>query len=477
MQPYNLPHFLTVKRKIMADFYEENKRAQEILDDMLKCNAFCVDLGRVDNTVKRKGYSLVEYYLKVLPGIEYVKQQLVNYMFSNGLTTGKKADDDILDAFLYKNNRQGVTNYDVLRNAIGTASVWGECGVRRYKGDIYYVAPGTYGALVDKVDGILDTVAYFVAKDGKPLNKDVIDLEELFDYGEEERMIPLVRERFEEQGVLLLDKSEFINIRNDTTELHGSCPLLKDTLRLDLLVTTYEQLIDDLKYDGPGRIVLHPKSGFYGSENNEISTGEMLNQTMNAIEKRAESVRSEAAKVAEQLKHSGSDAAIVLSEKFDKQIDKLPRVTKATEFLDWINQEGEILAQDIGMEPALIGLGDVSGNVSMEKIIDNSMLNTIIPRREFYATQFSPLISYMLGIEKVYFDKYEMAQTEDVNTMRTKIVNMMSILNSIQREDTDRLVGELADMFSENIHYDTGELRELAVGKMDTKGANNEQNK
>lgn len=450
----------------MASIYDENQIAQEILDEMLKCNAFCVDLGRVDKTPKKKGYSLVEYYLKVLPGIEYVKTQLVNYMFSNGLTTGKKADDDILDEFLYRNNRQGVTNYDVLRNAIGTASVWGECGIRKYKNDIYYVTPGTYGALIDKVDGIVDVVAYFCTKDGKPIDKDVIDLSKLLDYGEDERMIPIVKERFDEEGIILLDKTEFVNIRNDTTELHGTCPLLKDSLRLDLLVTAYEQLIDDLKYDGPGRIVLHPKSGFYGSENGEVSTTEVVNQTMVALEKRAEMTRAEAEKVAEQLKKSGSHAAIVLSERFDKQIDKLPRVTKATEFFDWIDQEGEILAQVIGMEPALIGLGDVSGNVSMEKIIDNSMLNTIIPRREFYATQFSPLISSMLDIEKVYFDKYEMAQTEDVNTTRTKIVNMMSVLNAIEREDAKKLVGDFAEMLSANLHYDTGELRELTVGKL-----------
>lgn len=450
----------------MAEIYDENRITQEILDKMLECNAFCVDLGRVDKSVKRKGYSLVEYYLKVLPGIEYVKNQLVNYMFSNGLTTGKKAEDDVLDDFLYRNNRQGVTNYDVLRNAIGTAAVWGECGIRKYKGDIYYVAPGTYGALIDMVDGIMESVAYFTTKDGKPIGKDTIDLEDLLEYGEDERMIPVIRERFYDDGIILLDKSEFVNIRNDTTELHGDCPLLKDSLRLDLLVTTYEQLIDDLKYDGPGRIVLHPKSGFYGSENGEVSTTEVVNQTMAAIEKRAEMTRAEAEKVAEQLKKSGSHAAIVLSDRFDKQIDKLPRVTKATEFFDWIEQEGEILAQDIGMEPALIGLGDVSGNVSMEKIIDNSMLNTIIPKREFYATQFSPMIATMLGLGKIYFNKYEMAQTEDVNTMRTKVANIMSVLNSIDREDAQKLVGEFAELLSENIRYDTGELRELAAGKL-----------
>lgn len=464
----------------MASIYDENQISQEILDDMLKCNAFCVDLGRVDKTAKKKGYSLVEYYLNVLPGIEYVKTQLVNYVFSNGLTTGKKADDDILDEFLFRTNREGVTNYDVLRNTIGTASVWGECGIRKYKGDIYCVRPGTYGVLIDNVDGILDAVAYFTTKDGKPLNKDTIKLDELLDYGTDERMIPIIKERFDEEGIILLDKSEFVNIRNNTKELHGDCPLLKDSLRLDLLVSTYEQLIDDLKYDGPGRIVLHPKSGFYGSENGEVSTTEVVNQSLTAIEKRADLTRKEAEKVAEQLRKSGSHAAIVLSEKFDKQIDKLERVTKATEFLEWIDQEGEILAQVIGMEPALIGLGDVSGNVSMEKIIDNSMVNTIIPLRESYATQFSWFIASMLGINKVYFDKYEMAQTEDVNTTRTKIVNIMSVLHAIQRDDTEKLVGDFAEMLSENIHYDTGELRELAAGKIaeaeklinDMKGAN-----
>lgn len=456
----------------MSDYRDENQITQEILDQMLECNAFCVDLGRVDKTKRKKGYDLVEYYLDVLPGIEYVKTQLVNYVFSNGLTTGKKAEDDRLNGFLYRNNREGDTNYDVLKNAVGTAAVWGECGIRRYRDDIYFVRPGTYGALVDRKDGIMQVVAYFTTKDGKPLNKDTVSLTDLLDYGDDDRMIPIIRDRFEQEGIILLDKSEFVNIRNNTTELHGDCPLLKDKLRLDLLVSSYEQLIDDLKYDGPGRIVLHPKDGFYGAENNEVSTGEILRQTSAAIEERAKATRHEAEQVAEQLKRSGSHAAIVLSGKFDKQIDKLPRVTKSTEFFNWIEQEGEILAQVIGMEPALIGLGDVSGNVSMEKIIDNSMENTIVPLRESYATQFNPLISSMLGLEKVYFDKYEMSQAEDENTMRVKITNMMSVLNSIDRPIASELVEDFGQMLKNDLHYDTGELRELAVGMRETtKGA------
>lgn len=67
------------------------------------------------------------------------------------------------------------------------------------------------------------------------------------------------------------------------------------------------------------------------------------------------------------IKYSTSDEVVLASSMFDKNIEHLPRVTKGTEFFDWLNKEGSILAQNFGITPELIGLGDVSGNVSMEK--------------------------------------------------------------------------------------------------------------
>lgn len=452
---------------------------QEILDKMLECNVACADIGTFKTKRNKDGLSKIDWLVEVLPGIEYVLGQELNYIFSNGLTTGLVREDEILDRWLYHNNLQGVTNYAVIRDIIATATIYGEGGARWYKDDLYFVPVGSFTPVTATEDGIKRVVAFAITKDGKRLSEEEfkIRLNTAFSIDNEGLdTYEMLEDRLSDQNIILLDKTDFLHIRNDTRSLHGQSPLLKDALRLELLVTTYERLNYDLKYDGPGRIVLHPKDGYVGNGNNEISSTEVINQSAPAIQKRDEKMRREVEKVAKQIKESGSDAAIFLSEYFSKDITKLPRVTKATEFFDWLLNEGTILAQMLGMSPSLLELGRLSGNVSMEKIIDNSMVNNIIPLRERYAIQFSEFLSGKIGVQKVFFNKYEMQQAENENTERTKIVNIMSLLNAMKdNEDNTRdialkLFNDFGDMLENNIHNDAGDLVELAIGRK-----NNEQ--
>lgn len=451
----------------------------EILDKMLECDTSCVDIGTFKTIRNKDGLSKIDWLVEVLPGIEYVLNQVLNYIFSNGLTTGLVREDDDLERWLYHNNLQGVTNYAVLRDIIATATIYGEGGARWYKNDLYFVPVGSFTPVTSIEDGIKKVVAFVLTKDGSRMKEDEfkIRLTNAFDLESEGLdTYEMLEERLSEQNLIMLDTSDFLHIRNDTRSLHGSSPLLKDALRMELLVTAYERLNYDLKYDGPGRIVLHPKDGYVSAGNNDISSAEVVNQSAPAIKNREQKMRAEVEKVAKQVKESGSDAAIFLSEYFDKDITKLPRVTKATEFFDWLENEGVILAQTLGMSPSLLELGRLSGNVSMEKIIDNSMVNNIIPLRERYAIQFSEFLSTKLGVQKVYFDKYEMQQAENENTERTKIVNIMSLLNAMKdgddktREIALRLFNDFGDMLENNIHNDAGDLVELAIGRK-----NNEQ--
>ena len=450
-----------------------------ILDKMLECDTACAPLGTFDTTHAKDGLAKIDWLVEVLPGIEYVLGQVLNYIFSNGLTTGLVKEDEILEAWLYRNNLQNVTNYAVLRDIIATATIYGEGGARWYKDNLYFTPVGSFCPVTATEDGIKRVVAFAVTKDGSRKTEDEfkirlsnafsVENEGLDTYG-------MLEERIAEQGLILLDASDFLHIRNDTRYLHGSSPLLKDALRMELLVTAYERLNYDLKYDGTGRIVLHPKDGYVSGGDNEISSSEVVNKSAPVQKDRDSKMRKEVEKVAAQIKASGSDSVIFLSEYFDNDITKLPRVTKATEFFGWLENEGVILAQTLGMSPSLLELGRLSGNVSMEKIIDNSMVNNIIPLRERYAIQFSEFLSKKIGVRKVFFDKYEMQQAENENTERTKIVNIMSLLNSMKdNEDVTRgialkLFNDFGEMLENNIHNDAGDLVALAIGRK-----NNEQ--
>lgn len=441
---------------------EERRAIDEILENMLECNS-CNDIGNLPRRRWGDGLEKVDEYMRVLPGADYVLTQTLNYMFSNGLTTGSIKQDEVLENFLYKKNARQTLNKDELRNTIGMAITHGASGLRWLKGDVYQYKWGTYRILTLKRNGIELVLGYLIKKDGSrvPPVK--------FDFSKYEEYEDFIRD-LDEQELILLDTREFMVIRNDTSLPYGHSPLLADEARLDLLTAVYERLNYDIRYDGPGRIIIRPKDGLAGGDDsNDVSTANVLQGALAGQQKTKEQILKEATRVANQIKKSSSDSVIVLSNMFDKDIDHLERVTKATEFFTWIKNDTLVLAQDFGMAPSLLELGGVSGNVSMTSIIDTAMVNTIVPLREKYSEQFSKFISEKIGCEKIYFDKYDMKQNEDENTMRTKVVNMMSLLNAMRLKDDEntiqpkaqQLFEDFADMLSDNIHNELRQLEEL----------------
>ena len=443
---------------------EERRAIDEILESMLECNS-CNDIASMPKRRWSDGLEKVDEYMKVLPGADYVLTQTLNYMFSNGLTTGSIREDEKLEAFLYKKNSRQTLNKDELRNTIGMAITHGASGLRWLNGNVYQYKWGTYRILTIKRNGVETVLGYLIKKDGSRVPPVKFDFKKYEEYEDFIRDI-------DDQDLILLDTKEFMVIRNDTSLPYGHSPLLADEARLDLLTAVYERLNYDIRYDGPGRIIIRPKDGLAGGDDsNDVSTANVLQGALAGQQKNKEQILAEATRVANQIKKSSSDSVIVLSNMFDKDIDHLERVTKATEFFTWIKNDTLVLAQDFGMAPSLLELGGVSGNVSMTSIISTAMRNNIVPLRERYSEQFSSFLAAHLGFEKVYFDKYEMVEAGDVDTMRTKYVNMLSLLNAMRLKDEEntiqpkaqQLFDDMATMLSRNIHNELDQLEELSM--------------
>lgn len=390
------------------------------LNDMIACNgcgsAFMPKANGLSDD------DLIQLYVNNLPTLPYVIDQLLNFIFSNGLTTGdENLDETVLKPFLFAHNVKGVTNYSVLREGIREAMIWGKCGLRWLsEEDGLICMPHTQYTSVIARDGEylgFDKTVFYIASTDPSLPVQVGPEPIKFDEQEFIQNHHLVSD---DGRIFVIQPDEFTNLRNDTTIENGTSRLMKDRQRLYLLEQIYERLNYDIKYDGPGRLIFWTKDGFMSGEV-EMGAGEILNQSPEAIDSRKEKAKREVKELLEQIKGSSSDNIIAVSSMFEK-MDHLPRVTKATEFLEYLTmKEGSIIAQCFGIVPELIGLGDVSGNVSMEKIIDNAMTNTIVPMREAFATQLSPMISSKLGIPKIYFDKYELKQFLDKSAQAYKM--------------------------------------------------------
>lgn len=390
------------------------------LNDMIACNgcgsAFMPKANGLSDD------DLIQLYVDNLPTLPYVVDQLLNFIFSNGLTTGdENLDETVLKPFLFAHNIKGVTNYSVLREGIKESMIWGKCGLRWLSEEDGLVCiPHTQYTSVIAKDGTylgFDKTVFYLASTDPSLPVEVGPEPIKFD---EQEFIQNQRLVSEDGRTFVIHPDDFTNLRNDTTSENGTSRLMKDRQRLYLLEQIYERLNYDIKYDGPGRLIFWTKDGFMSGEV-EMGAGEILNQSPEAIDDRKEKAKREVKELLEQIKGSSSDNIIAVSSMFEK-MDHLPRVTKATEFLEYLTmKEGSIIAQCFGIVPELIGLGDVSGNVSMEKIIDNAMTNTIVPMREAFATQLSPMLSKKLGIPKIYFDKYELKQFLDKSAQAYKM--------------------------------------------------------
>lgn len=445
------------KRRKSTERIEEI--GQEVLNDMLACPTTGCDLGTAELS-KTIDDDDVEELLKDLPGVDYVLDRLINYLFSNGLTTGDQVvDETVLDPWLFESkNELGAVNYEVLKEVIRQAASRGECGLRLYDGNLYAYKKGTYGIILYKHDGIDEVMGYFIREDGKAISRDL-----KLDEWEEIQSYDDIGGYFRKRDMILLDPSEFENIRNNPGYLHGYSPFTRDRQRIDLLTSVYDRMNYDIVYDGPGRIVLRPKDGYVSTDGNDVSTSQIVNNSMGAQEKRNEAAKKEVARVAKAIKESSSDSVVLLSNAFDKDIEHLPRVTKSTEFFEWASNDTVIVAQILGMSPTLLEVGKLHGNVSVEKIIDNAMLNTIIPTRENYAVQFSKMVSAHLGVGKVYFDKYDLEQVQDENDIREKLaqtIQKLSYANKASENDNVKdIIDEFVAYLRQTLYNAKGEMR------------------
>lgn len=434
-----------------------------ILEEMLNCNYAC---SAGDFKAKKFIYEedMIDWLYHNLPTISYVVDQLVNYIFSNGLTTGDEKQDEQLNEFLYAENIKGTTNYNVLREAVKNSLVYGKSGIRYLNEDagLINVNSKNYACLTEENEefyGFDNIVGYILSTDNQKIWETDLDEIEFNQEAFVKKGIVVDTER----EIVIVSKEDFINLRQNTTKDNGESPLAYDLQRLQLLMTVYQRLNYDVEYDGPGRLLFKLKENYANGSDNDLGTDEVLNQTKKAKDSRVSQVKKEVKEMGDKIKNSSSDSVIGVSDIFE-DFEHLPKTTKATEFFEWLGDEGVIISQIFGISPTLIGLGKVSGNVSMEKIIDNAMLNVIIPKREEIAIQISSVLAEKIGVDKIYFDKYEMKQVVDDNDKRLKIVNM---IEKLKRVGYDQLADKLAGGLEEDLDASGFSIKKLKVKALD----------
>lgn len=401
----------------------------------------------------------IEYLEKNLPALEYVTRRFIDYLFSNGLTTGDENDDVDLNEWLSQPNIHGDSNISVLKEAIYISMIWGKVGLRaidRENGIVYYRKNDYMPAMMyNKELYAKELVGYAIRPKDHENSICSDDLAGLtFNYDDYKRSGNFYDEN---KDVLILSPDEFTELKWFPGNKKGESPLLKDQLRLTLIMEVYERLNYDLEYDGPGRQIWKP-TDFYGDMDNETSTSDALASSDKAKSNKMKSRLEGMENFAKEWKNSSSDQIGVVPPGMEL-VDKFPRTTKATEFFDYIEEVGDVICQIYATPSALYEMGRVYGNVSMAAVIDNAILNSVVPNREKYSDQFTNLLANLLGYESITFDKYELQQVNTDNEERLQVVEMIT---ELREAGYDELADVLAQILQNDIMV-AGELATLAI--------------
>lgn len=413
-------------------------------------------------------YDLIDHIKYNAPALNYVVDQKVKRMFANGIVAGEVSEDvddkvkekvirdnEALHSWLYSENLNGTTNYNVIQEATKDAEIYGKCGIRvlsKEDGLVLVDARHYANVIEDNTEyGVLKQLKGYIISEEEYISD--IDITSLnFDKDEFERT-GMVRD--DVNKVIFLTKDKFINLRNNPAKLDGESPLLYEQQRIKLTLSALSRMVFEVEDDGVGRLALKLSSDFESSS--PVSTTDAVTGTKIQTNEQIEKAWEEAEKIASMLKNSNSTDVFVISSVFDEVIP-LPRQVTGVSLLEYTNGSEEMFAQIFGIRPALIGLGNISGNVSMEKIIDDGVLGDIVPQAEKYAIQFSSQISSLLGLEHIYFDKYNLTQiTDNTDRVQRLSTSILSLTNA-KKKTTDEKVIKMLDESIEILNKEISSL-------------------
>lgn len=364
-----------------------------------------------------------------LPDVDYILDNIVNYMFTNRLTTeGDYASDDKLYEFLYSLNFNGQRNIDVLKEVAKGYRKYGYYGLLKTGNGIVGVHPRHILACVinyPEKPVLRQTLTYLISNTSEYTTKfDRLtgNPRSNTDYDQEEIKKILANPKDYENDVIIVTEDEFSCVRLDTSKVFGMSPLLRDRKRVELILNILNRMNYDISRNGIGTIALQAKDTLEEqiSESVEQGTsfngGELIDMGRTAKAERSKKIADDMDKFAEQLSNTEFNDAIVYSGNF-QNLEQLERDTKATDFLDYLSQYvPAIMCQMFGVPARLFDLNKTVSNIGTYSIIDNAMKNTIIPMREHFIGQCMHVLSKATGIEgSITFDSYEFTNNYSYN--------------------------------------------------------------
>jgi hypothetical protein len=363
-----------------------------------------------------------------LPDVDYILDNIVNYMFTNYLTTENFDKDKQLRDYLYSLNFNGQRNYDVLKQVAKGYRKYGYYGLLNTGEGLVGIHPKDILACVidyPKKPVLRQTLTYLIKNTNTfitPFDRKTGNNRPVTDYSAEDIQKILENPEEYKNEVLIVTDKEFACVRIDTSQVFCVSPLLKDRKRVELILNILNRMNYDISRNGIGTIALQAKDTLEEQieesveQGTSFSSGELLDMGRTAKGERTKKIIEDMNAFAEKLSETEFNDAIVYSGNF-QNLEQLERDTKATDFLDYLSQYvPAIICQMFGVPARLFDLNKTVSNIGTYSIIDNAMKNTIIPMRDHFIGQVVHILQNASGLsEHIKFDSYEFANNYNYN--------------------------------------------------------------
>lgn len=363
-----------------------------------------------------------------LPDVDYILDNIVNYMFTNYLTTEDFEKDSVLRDYLYDHNFNGQRNYDVLKQVAKGYRKYGYYGILNTGEGLVGIHPKDILACVidyPRMPVLRQTLTYLIKNNNiytTPYEQKTGNPRVAGDYSEDD--IKKILENPEEykHEVMVVTDDVFTCVRLDTSQVFCTSPLLKDRKRVELILNILNRMNYDISRNGIGTIALQAKDTLEEQieesveQGTAFSGGELLDMGRTAKAERTQKIVEDMNAFADKLSQTEFNDAIVYSGNF-QNLEQLERDTKATDFLDYLSQYvPAIICQMFGVPARLFDLNKTVSNIGTYSIIDNAMKNTIIPMRDHFLGQIVHLLKKATGLsEHIKFDSYEFTNNYNYN--------------------------------------------------------------
>lgn len=363
-----------------------------------------------------------------LPDVDYILDNIVNYMFTNYLTTEDFDKDKVLRDYLYRLNFNGQRNYDVLKQVAKGYRKYGYYGLLNTGEGLVGIHPKDILACVidyPKKPVLRQTLTYLIKNTNvfiTPFDRKTGNNRPVTDYSADDIQKILENPEEYKNEVLVVTDKEFACVRIDTSQVFCMSPLLKDRKRVELILNILNRMNYDISRNGIGTIALQAKDTLEEQieesveQGTSFSSGELLDMGRTAKGERTKKIIEDMNAFAEKLSETEFNDAIVYSGNF-QNLEQLERDTKATDFLDYLSQYiPAIICQMFGVPARLFDLNKTVSNIGTYSIIDNAMKNTIIPMRDHFLGQVIHILQNATNLsEHIKFDSYEFTNNYNYN--------------------------------------------------------------